>query len=178
MYYLFLIYFRAWLPGSCSPRLALEGHWQNTHRQLDTNQWINEKNVCIHFCKICFTKRYYAWIPLFVRRLPYSCFITGHTSIWAPSTTGQHAYCIVLCSYCDDLNFQVQNYSTSGVLTNYIVICMTCRCLVFFRRRKQIYRKVALPNFKQYIKLYERITYLNLNYYLHWKGGVWRFQEK
>ena len=158
MYYLFLIYFRAWLPGSCSPRLALEGHWQNTHRQLDTNQWINEKNVCIHFCKICFTKRYYAWIPLFVRRLPYSCFITGHTSIWAPSTTGQHAYCIVLCSYCDDLNFQVQNYSTSGVLTNYIVICMTCRCLVFFIKRKQIYRKVALPNFKQYITLYERIT--------------------
>ena len=43
MYYLFLIYFRAWLPGSCSPRLALEGHWQNTHRQLDTNQWNNEK---------------------------------------------------------------------------------------------------------------------------------------
>ena len=110
MYYLFLIYFRAWLPGSCSPRLALEGHWQNTHRQLDANQWNNDKNVCIHFYKICFTKRYYAWIPLFVRRLPYSCFITCHTSIWAPSTTGHHAYCIVLCSYCDDLNFQVQNY--------------------------------------------------------------------
>ena len=159
MYYLFLIYFRAWLPGSCSPRLALEGHWQNTHRQLDANQWNNEEKKRLHpFLQDLLYKTILCMDSFIRKKTSLLLLITCHTSIWAPSTTGHHAYCIVLCSYCDDLNFQVQNYSTSGVLTNYIVICMTCRCLVLFRRRKQIYRKVALPNFKQYITLYERIT--------------------
>ena len=77
--------------------------------------------------------------------------------------------CIVLCSYCDDLNFQVQNYKWSFNKL-YCYLYDLSMSSVFQKEKKQIYRKVALPNFKQYITLYERITYLNLNYYLHWKG--------
>ena len=110
MYYLFLIYFRAWLPGSCSPRLALEGHWQNTHRQLDTNQWNNEKKRLHPFLQDLLYKTILCMDSFIRKKTSLLLLITCHTSIWAPSTTGQHAYCIVLCSYCDDLNFQVQNY--------------------------------------------------------------------
>ena len=157
MYYLFLIYFRAWLPGSCSPRLALEGHWQNTHRQLDANQWNNEKNVCIHFYKICFTKRYYAWIPLFVRRLPYSCLL--HAIM--------HSFMQLLWRSKFSSTKLQYKWSFNKLYCYLYDLSMSS---VFQKEKKQIYRKVALPNFKQYITLYERITYLNLNYYLHWKG--------